>query len=106
MESRRRDTHYRERMLVELNRATHNLAVILKMGVPIRVGQHHVRCAVRAVLVGAVKKTAKVWLNSQCIEVVSTHLIDPCSGWISAGVQPGLSRRGSCQIFEAAVAIA
>ena len=63
-EARRRYTDDSERMLVELNRAAHHAAVILKMRVPIRVGEHHIRGAVHAMLIGGVEETAKIRLNA------------------------------------------
>src|SRR5580700_6520717 len=51
-------------MLVQLNRATHHAAIILKMAVPKRVGEHDIRGAVRAMLVGTVEKAAKIGLNA------------------------------------------
>ncbi len=51
-------------MLVELNCTAHHAAIILKMAVPKRVGEHDIRGAVWAMLTGPVKETAKIWLNA------------------------------------------
>ena len=77
MEIRRRYTDDRERMLVQLNGAAHHAAIILKMAVPIRVAEHDIRSAVRAMLIGAVEETAKIRLNAQYVEVVPARFIDP-----------------------------
>jgi hypothetical protein len=52
-----------ERMLVQLDRAAHYAAVILKMAVPIGVSEHDIRSAVRAALVRCVNETAEIRLN-------------------------------------------
>src|SRR5215831_10796960 len=75
-----------KRMLVQLNNTTHHAAIILKMAVPKRVGQHDIRSAVLAMFVGTVEETAKIWLNAQCVEVVPGHFQDPGAGWIVARV--------------------
>ena len=75
-------------MLVQLNHAAHHAAIVLKMAVPICVAEHDIRSAVRAVLIRAVKETAKIRLNAQRVEVVPAHLIEPGRGRIVAGVQP------------------
>ena len=69
-------------MLVQLNNPTHNAAIVLKMGVPIRVGEHNIRSTIWAMLVGGVKETAKERLNAQCVEVVPRRFEDPGGDWI------------------------
>src|SRR5262252_443696 len=51
-------------MLVQLNHTAHHAAIILKMAVPKRVSQHDISSAVRAMFVGTVEETAKIWLNA------------------------------------------
>ena len=51
-------------MLVQLNNAAHHAAIILKMAVPIRVGEHDIWSAVGAMLIGSVEETAKIRLNA------------------------------------------
>jgi hypothetical protein len=51
-------------MLVDLDNAAHNAAIILKVAVPICVTDDEVRRAVRAVLIGTVEEAAKVRLNA------------------------------------------
>ena len=62
-EPRRRYTNDCERMLVELNNTAHHAAVILKMVVPIGVGEHDVGRAVRTMLIGCVDDSTEVRLN-------------------------------------------
>ena len=92
--------------LLSLNNAAHHAAIILKMGVPIRVGEHDIRSAVRAMLIGGVEETAEIRLNAQYVEVVPAHFIEPGAGGIFAGVEPGSVMLISCQTIKAAVAIA
>src|SRR5271168_4907630 len=51
-----------KRMLVQPNDAADNPQIALEMGAPIRVAEHYIWSAVRAVLVGGVKETAKARL--------------------------------------------
>ncbi len=51
-------------MLVQLNNATDHAAIVLKTGMPKRVGEHDIRSAVWTLLIGAVKEAAKIWLNT------------------------------------------
>ena len=75
-------------MLVHLHNTAHHAAIILKMGVPIRVGEHDIGSAVRAMLVGGVEETAEIRLNAQGVEVVPAGFVDPDAGWISAVSSP------------------
>jgi hypothetical protein len=50
-------------MLVELNNTAHHAAVILKMAVPIGVGEHDVGSAVRTMLIRCVDDSTEVRLN-------------------------------------------
>src|ERR1700730_1426563 len=52
-----------ERMFVELNDTAHHTSIVLKMAVPKRVGEHDIRGAVGAMLIGTVKETAEIRLN-------------------------------------------
>ena len=56
--------HNGKRMLIHLNNAAHHARIIVKMGVPIRVGEHDVWSAVRAMLIGGVEQTAKIRLKA------------------------------------------
>ena len=93
-------------MPVEPNNAAHHGAIVLKMVVPICVGEHDIRRAVLAVLIGSVEETAKVRLNAQCVEVVSARFVFPDIGWILARVQPCLRDSPRSHIVEAAIALA
>ena len=93
-------------MLVQLNDTAHHAAVILKVAVPIRVGEDYVRSAVRAMLIGEVEEAAEIGLNAQCVEVVPGHFVAPNLGWIIAGIQSYRSGTKTCQTVKAAVAIA
>src|SRR5215472_5240349 len=59
-EARWCDTDNRERMLVQLNRPSDHVAIVLETAVPIRVAEHEIGGTVRAVLVGTVEETAEV----------------------------------------------
>jgi len=104
--SRWRYTEKGERMLVQLNRPPHYATIIVKMGMPIRVGEHEIRGAVRAVLVGWVDKPANVGLNAQYIKVVSANFIAPSAHRTFARIQPRPGHVCCRQAFKAAVAIA
>src|SRR5579871_5180257 len=62
----------RERMLVDLNDAAHDRAVVLKTGVPAGVADHKVGRAVGTALIGGVEKTAQEGLNAERVEVVAS----------------------------------
>src|ERR1700733_6551559 len=91
-------------MSVDSNNAAHHAAIILKMAVPIGVGEHDKRRAVWAVLVGSVEKTAKIGVNLQKVEVVSAGFVRPDFGWIFARIQPCLGDGPGSYIVEAAIA--
>src|ERR1700733_2824558 len=61
---RRRYTENGKRMLAYSNGTTHHAAVILKMAMPIRPGEHDVGSAVGAMLIGPMEETAKIRLNA------------------------------------------
>src|ERR1700680_1542724 len=63
LEPRRRYTDDGERMLIDPNDAAHHATIVLKMGVPIWVGEHDIRSAVLAMLIGGVEEMAKIRLN-------------------------------------------
>ena len=48
------------RMAVETENAAHDATIVLKMGVPIRMGKHDIR----SMLIGGVNEAAKVGLNA------------------------------------------
>src|SRR5579863_7569729 len=88
LEPWRRHAKDGEWMPIETNNAAHHGAIILKMGVPICVGEHNIGRAVWAVRIGIVEETTKVWLNAQYVEVVSAGFVFPDIGWIFARIQP------------------
>jgi len=51
-------------MLVQVDDTAHDARIISKMSMPIRVGEHGIRSAVRAVLIGGVEETAKIRLKA------------------------------------------
>jgi len=106
VETRRRYTEDSKGTLVELNCTAHHVAIVLKMAVPKRIGEHNIRSAVRAMLIGRVNESAKIRPNAQYVEVVPADSIEPNAGWIFSRVQPCLIKGESCQTLEAAVAIA
>src|SRR3984885_10343439 len=89
---------------VDSNNAAHHAAIILKMAVPICVGEHDKRRAVWAVLVGSVEETAKIGVNLQKVKVVSAGFVRPDFGWIFARIQPCLRNGPGSYIVEAAIA--
>ena len=93
-------------MLVQLNDTAHHATIILKMGVPIRVGEHDIRSAVRAMLIRGVEETAKIRLNAQYVEIVSADVIEPSAGRIVARVERRRPDGESCESIKAAVAVA
>src|SRR5215467_12728816 len=76
------------------------------MTVPICVGEHYIRGAVWALLIGSVEETANIRLSSQYVEVVSAGFVFPDIRWIFARVQPCLRDGPSSYIVEAAIALA
>lgn len=91
-------------MSVDSNNAAHHAAIILKVAVPICVGEHDKRRAVWAVLVGSVEETAKIGVNLQNVEVVSASFVRPDFGRIFARIQPRLGDGPGSYIVEAAIA--
>src|SRR5271157_2929086 len=63
LEFRRRYTEDGKWMLVQLNDTADHTAIILKMAVPICVGEHDIRSAVGTMLIGAVEEAAEMRLN-------------------------------------------
>src|ERR1700735_386265 len=104
LEPRRRHAKNGDWMLVEPNNTAHHSAIILKMAVPISVGEHDIGRAVWAMLIGSVEETAKVRLHAQYVEVVSAGFVFPHIGWIFARVQPCLRDGPGSHIVEAAIA--
>src|SRR5580692_10955820 len=88
LEPSRRHAKDSECLLVESNNAPHDGAIILKMAVPICVGEHDIGRAVGAMLIGSVEEAAKIRLNAQYVEVVSAGFVLPHFGWIFARIQP------------------
>ena len=88
LEPWRRHAKDGEWMPVEPNNAAHHAAIVLKMAVPICVGEHDIGRAVWAMLIGIVEESAKVRLNAQYVEVVSAGFVLPDIGWIFARIQP------------------
>src|SRR6266700_413045 len=74
-------------MFVQLNRAPDHRWIAAEMTAPICIAEDDVWTAVGAVLIGGVKETAKVRLETQGVEVVSTGFIDPYLGWVATCVQ-------------------
>ncbi len=106
VEPRRRNTDDGERVLVQSNRAANHAAVVLKVGVPIRVVEHDIRGAIRTSLIGCVKEPAQVRPYPKYVEVVPTRFIDKGASGIAARIQPCLSVVISCQAIKAAVSVA
>src|SRR5215813_9525288 len=71
----RRYTDDSERMLVQPYRTAYHASVVLKMAVPIRIGEHEIRRAAGPVLIGGMEELSKIRLNSQHVEVVPTRRI-------------------------------
>ena len=89
-----------KRMLIDLNFAAHHSTVILKTSVPIRVTEHDVRCAVRAMLVRGLEETAKIRLHAQHVEEIPAGFVQPGAGGILAGIQARGSGSPSGEILE------
>src|SRR5216684_2689126 len=106
LEPWRRHAKDGEWMPVESNNAAHHGAIVLKMVMPICVGEHDIGRAVWAVLIGSVEQSANVRLNPQYVEVVSAGFVLPDIGWIFARIQPRLTDGKNSQIVEAAIALA
>src|ERR1700677_3571566 len=106
LEPRRRHAKNGDWMLVEPNNAAHHSAIILKMAVPISVGEHDIGRAVWAMLIGSVEETAKVRLHAPYVEVVPAGFVLPDTRWIFARVQPCLRDGPGSHIVEGAIALA
>jgi hypothetical protein len=107
LELRRRHADDGERVLIELNDAADSAWIVVEPGVPICMGEHNIRSAVGAVLVGCVKQTAKVGVNAQHVEVISRRCEAVCGNRIFASIEShSQDHVESGQILEAVVAIA
>src|SRR5271168_4625956 len=106
LESWRRHAKDGEWMSVELNNAAYHGAIVLKIVVPICVGEHDIGRAVWAALIGSVEETANKRLNAQYVEVVSAGFVLPDIGWIFARIQPRLTDSKNSHIVEAAISLA
>src|SRR5580700_2862571 len=95
-----------EGMLVELNDAAYDAAVILKMRVPVGPGQHDVRCAVGATLVGPMEETSEKGLNSEHIEIIAADFLNPGAGDLFAGVEARRRQVIGGHAVKGAVAVA
>ena len=51
-------------MLIEPNRTAHHAPIVLETAMPVRVGEHDIRSAVRALLIGGVEETPKIRMNA------------------------------------------
>ncbi len=92
-------------MFVELNFAAHHSAISLKMHLPVRICQDQIRRTIRAVLIGAVKEAAEIWLNSEHVEIVPGGRIATAERRIISGIQPGEGELECRQRFETTVAV-
>src|ERR1035438_6100718 len=88
LEPWRRHAKDGEWMPVEPNNAAHHAAIVLKMALPICVGEHDIGRAVWAMLIGIVEESAKVRLNAQCVEVVSAVSYFQTFDWFFARFRP------------------
>src|SRR5690242_6223800 len=93
-------------MLIELNNASHNLAVVLKAAMPGGVREHHVGSAVGAAFIGGMVETAKKRLNAERVEIVAAHFIAEDPGWGFARIDARLRDSLGGQALEAVVAVA
>ena len=91
VEVRRRNAKDGERMLVDLNNTSHDVAIVLKLAVPIFIADYEIGSTVGAMLVGIVEEAAKERLNAHRVEVVSGDFVAPGLGRIGARVQPNRS---------------
>src|ERR1700677_1027571 len=106
LEPWRRHAKDGEWMLVEPNNAAHHGAIVVKMAMPICVGEYDIGRAVWAVLIGSVEETANIRLNAQYVKVVSAGFVLPDIGWIIARIQARLTDSKNSHIVEAAIALA
>ena len=93
-------------MLVELDCASNNTAIVLEACVPIGVAEHEVGRAVRATFVGGVKKSSEKWLQLEHIEVIAGRRITIGLEGLLARVQADEREIKGGQILKAAVAVA
>ena len=77
MKSRRRHTDHCVRMFIHQDVLSDYAAVIMKMCMPVLVGEHDVGRAVWAVFIGGVKETSEIRLQFQAIEKVAACFLDP-----------------------------
>jgi hypothetical protein len=92
-------------MFVHLDNTPQDPTIIMKMGVPIGVTEHHVRGAVRAVFVGGMEITAEVGLNPKVVEIVSAGLQAPSGRWTFTRVDCHLSDAVGYKILKAVVSV-
>src|SRR5882762_9250254 len=93
-------------MFVHLDNTPQDPTIIIKVGVPIRVTEHHVRGAIRAVFIGGVEEAAEIRLNPKRLEIVSARLQTPSRRWILIGVEGHLSDAVGYKVLEAIVTVA
>src|SRR5579871_6085255 len=93
-------------MFVDLNNAPQHASIIVKVGVPIGITEHHVRSAVRTMLIGRVEETPQIWMNAQSVEVIAGRLKAPGRNRIVAGVQRNLRDAEGNQIVKTAISLA
>src|ERR1043165_6539449 len=106
MEPGRRDTDNRERVFVEADHTPHSTRVVLKMCMPKRVREHHIRSTVRPTLIRGMEETPKVRLQTEYVEIVPAHFHRPDTDRVFTGVKSRLIDAVGCQAVEAAVPIA
>ena len=102
----RGDAEDGERVLVDLDDAANDVAIVLKMGVPVRPRDHQIRSAVRAVLIGDGEEAAEEGLNVHGLEVVSGDFVAPGLGWIFPGIEADGNEDVGGKSFEGAIAVA
>ena len=78
----------------------------MEMGVPVRVTEHHVGGAIRAVFIGVVEEAAEMGLNPKSVEIVSTRLQTPGRRWILIRIECHLSDAVGYKVLEAIVTLA
>src|SRR5579872_1333492 len=78
----------------------------MKMGVPVRVTEHHVRGAIRAVFIGAVEEATEIGPNSKGVEIVSARFQTPGRRWILIRVECHLTDAVGYKVLEATVTVA
>src|SRR5215469_1728706 len=78
----------------------------MEMRVPIWITKDDVRCAVRTSIIGVMKKSSHIRLDSQYVKIVRARFDSPDQRWTCPRVQRNLADAESCQTIEAVVAIA